>query len=103
MQNLLQRRCRREELHADDDLAEPPLVAGALVLACRDPAGVGLDRGPHEFLQFGAGQVRRGILEEEAPTVLLANRLQRLPVLGCLRRDTSVAVEEIAREAIAPS
>jgi hypothetical protein len=96
VENLLQRRRRGEELHADDDQAEAPLVARALVLAGRDPAAIVLDRGPHEFLQFRAGQVRRGILEEEASTVLPAHRLQRPPVLGRLRRDTSVAVEEIA-------
>ena len=39
-QNLLQRRGRSKELHADDDLAEPAFVPGALVLAGRDAAAI---------------------------------------------------------------
>ena len=79
------------------DLPEAPVVLRALVLARRDAPAVALDRGAHLLLQLGAGEVGRGVLQEEAAAVLLAHGVERLAILGRLRGDAAIALEAVGQ------
>ena len=72
-----------------------PIVARARVLTGRDPSAVALDGGLHEFLQFGACEIRGGIAQEEAAAIAVLHRIERRTQRRCLRGDALIPLQPV--------